>query len=409
MKIILSAYGCHPNRGSEAGVGWNWLVELSKYNKVWVLFYKGQGQYEAVSTAIKNLPTKENIHLVPIDVPFPFGIKKLFRFRYEIWQIKAFFAAKKIIKKEKIDLIHQVTIAAWWFTGYYFLIKKPLIWGPISGGQTIPLKAYYFLRKKDIFYEILRNSLIKVFMQFSFSFRKNIRSAKIIFSANEATTQSITKINKAIKCLPLTEIGVDKIYLNNEILPKNNKEKLNILWSGNLLALKNFGLLLQSLQKLPDIMNWELRVAGDGKMLNYWQKKVLNTKINNRIKFLGKIDYSKMNELYNWADIFVFPSLREASGTVILEAMSHGVPVIAMNLNGAKNIIDKTCGILIDVITPQQMVNDFTSAIIKLYENPQLRIEMGNKAHKKVEENFLWEKRGKLMNQIYLKIIDRIK
>jgi|GEM_PF-6445835 len=74
-------------------------------------------------------------------------------------------------------------------------------------------------------------------------------------------------------------------------------------------------------------------------------------------------------------------------------------------LQVAKNIIDPTCGILIDIINPKQMVSDFADAIIKLYENPQLRIEMGNNARKRVEENFLWEKRGKEMQKYYESII----
>ncbi|GAB4447268.1 MAG: hypothetical protein Fur0028_02130 [Bacteroidales bacterium] len=76
-----------------------------------------------------------------------------------------------------------------------------------------------------------------------------------------------------------------------------------------------------------------------------------------------------------------------------------------MNINGAKNIIDPSCGILIDITTPRQMVNDFANAIIRLYNNPQLRIEMGNNARKKVEENFLWEKRGKEMQKYYETVI----
>lgn len=340
MKIILSAYGCHPNRGSEPGVGWNWLVELSKYNEVWVLFYKGQDQFEAVTSAVNNLKTKENIHLIAIDVPFPFGIKKLFRFRYEVWQIKAYFAAKKIIKENDIDLIHQVTMATWWFTGYYYLLKKPMIWGPISGGQNIPKQAYHFLRIKDIFYEIIRKFIIKLFIRFSFSIRFNIKRCSIIFTANESTALSITKISKSANCLPLSEIGVNKTFTSKQIQSSSNY-KLNILWSGNLIPLKNFGLLLQSLQALPEEINWELKVAGEGKMLDYWKTKAANTKIGSKIKFIGKIDYSETSNLYDWADIFVFPSLREASGTVILEAMAHSVPVIAMNLNGARNILMK--------------------------------------------------------------------
>jgi len=76
-------------------------------------------------------------------------------------------------------------------------------------------------------------------------------------------------------------------------------------------------------------------------------------------------------------------------------------------LNGAKNIIDPSCGILIDITNSKQMINDFANAIIKLYENPKLRIEMGNNARKKVEENFLWEKRGRMMQKYYEMIISR--
>lgn len=55
------------------------------------------------------------------------------------------------------------------------------------------------------------------------------------------------------------------------------------------------------------------------------------------------------------------------------------------------------------------MINNFANAIIKLYENPQLRIEMGNNARKKVGKNFLWEKRGKEMQKYYEKVIAEIK
>lgn len=37
MKILLSAYACEPNKGSEPGVGWGWATELAKHHQVWVL------------------------------------------------------------------------------------------------------------------------------------------------------------------------------------------------------------------------------------------------------------------------------------------------------------------------------------------------------------------------------------
>ena len=144
MKIILSAYYCHPNKGSEQAVGWNWLVELSKNNEIFCLFYAGENQKEVVLNSIELLPQKNNIHLYPIGFSFFIDNKLYHRFKYELWQIKAFFTAKKIINKTTVDLIHQVTIAAWWFTGYYWLFNTPLVLGPLLGGQTCPKVAFSF-------------------------------------------------------------------------------------------------------------------------------------------------------------------------------------------------------------------------------------------------------------------------
>ena len=53
------------------------------------------------------------------------------------------------------------------------------------------------------------------------------------------------------------------------------------------------------------------------------------------------------------------------------------------------------------------MINDFRDAIIKLCESPELRYELGENARKRVEEYFLWEKRGKMMNDIYKQIFNK--
>jgi glycosyltransferase involved in cell wall biosynthesis len=351
------------------------------------------------------LPAKENIHLIPIDVPFHFGVKKLFRFRYEVWQIKAYFAAKKIIKEYQIDLIHQVTIAAWWFSGYYYLFNTKLIWGPISGGQYIPFKAFPFLRIRDRIYEAVRTILTRTMIRLSTSAQMNFKKAELVFAPNESSLELFNRFCNN-KCVLFSEIGVQENKISTERVKKQNN-KIKFMWSGLLIPSKNFGLLLESLKSMPENINWELIVAGEGKLLEYWRQKVDKTKIKERIKFLGKIPFQEMQNLYNEADIFVFPSLREASGSVILEAMANGLPVIALELNGAKNIIEKNCGILIPVKNKTQMINDFRDAIIKLCESPELRYEMGENARKRVEEHYLWEKRGVKIDHIYNQILNK--
>jgi len=393
-----------PNKGSEQGVGWNWLRELSKYNEVYVLFYAGQGQKEAVEESVSLLPQRANIHLIPIDVP-KFFQNRLYRIRYEIWQMKAYIAAKKIIKKNKIDLIHQVTIAAWWFSGYYYLLNKKLIWGPISGGQYIPFKALPFLRIRDRLYEAIRTILTRTMIRVSISARMNFKKAELVLAPNESSLKLFRRFCNN-RCVLLSEIGIhESTKIEKGIKKQTNK--IELLWSGLLIPGKNFGLLFESLKLMPKDIDWELIVAGEGRLLEYWQKKVDKTKIKHRLQFLGKIPFQAMQDLYNDADIFIFPSLREASGSVILEAMAHGLPVIALELNGAKYIVEKNCGILVPVKNKTQMINDFRDAIIKLCENPELRYELGENARKRVEEYFLWEKRGEMMNDIYHKVLNK--
>jgi len=139
--------------------------------------------------------------------------------------------------------------------------------------------------------------------------------------------------------------------------------------------------------------------------LDYWKKKIEQRGLEKQSFFLGKIDYSQMSEHYQWADVFVFPSLREATGTVIVEAMSYRLPVIALNIHGATIVLDDSCAIRIPVASKEQMIRDFRDAIIKLYNGPELRRKMGEVGRWRVEENYLWEKRAKKISKIYREIV----
>ena len=188
---------------------------------------------------------------------------------------------------------------------------------------------------------------------------------------------------------------------------KKNDSNLPVkfLWSGRLIPTKNYLFLLEVLSQIKSNIKWELTVMGDGPQRNNYETKVVDLNFKDKVRFVGNIPYNETNEFYKETDIFLFPSIREGSPTVILEAMANSIPVIAFNMNGADIMLDRSCGILIPVITNEQMVNDFANAINYLCENHQIRLEMGLAAQKKVEENYLWKKRGELINQYYKSIL----
>ncbi|MFB6215668.1 MAG: glycosyltransferase family 4 protein, partial [Candidatus Aenigmatarchaeota archaeon] len=116
------------------------------------------------------------------------------------------------------------------------------------------------------------------------------------------------------------------------------------------------------------------------------------------VNFLGFVEDSV--RYLNAADVSVVPSLFEPFGLTAIEAMACGVPVVASNIGGLKEIIlDGDDGFLFDD------EGDMVEKINLLLEREDVREEMGNKARKTAEMRFSWETIAKKTEDVYRKVI----
>ena len=111
MKILLSAYACEPNKGSEPGVGWNWAIELAKRgHDVWVL--TRANNRHSIEKELTKSPSKSNLHFLYYDLPvWVMRLKKLpggIYFYYSVWQFGAYTLAKKKHGLFRYDIVHHV-------------------------------------------------------------------------------------------------------------------------------------------------------------------------------------------------------------------------------------------------------------------------------------------------------------
>ncbi len=183
-------------------------------------------------------------------------------------------------------------------------------------------------------------------------------------------------------------------------------QAVRILWSGLLVHCKALHLLLRALAQLPPEVPYELRILGDGPLRDRWQRLARRLGIAPHVSWLGRLPFHVALRQYAWADLFVFTSLRDTSGNVVLEALAAGVPVLCFDHQGMHDIVTEECGVKIPVTTPREAVSRLAQAIARLWQDPAEWERMSRGAIRRAE-NFLWSRQEQTMAGLYRAVLGR--
>ncbi len=179
--------------------------------------------------------------------------------------------------------------------------------------------------------------------------------------------------------------GIEVEYSMECQRDKLNQKDIVITYVGRLLYEKGVHDLIYSFLKIKEKQkNLELLIVGSGD----YEKTLKETK-DKDIIFLGKKNGDEVMEILLNSDIFVNPSYSEGLPTSVLEAMSVGLPTIATDVGGTREVVkDYETGFLIEPKNTKQL----EERILELISNPQLRENIGRNARLFVKKNFSWEK-----------------
>lgn len=172
-------------------------------------------------------------------------------------------------------------------------------------------------------------------------------------------------------------------YIPNflEKLPKkiNKLDNKNIISVGRLEPEKGF-LDLVSVFKLMELKDGEvyLNLVGDGSQKDKIFKNIVDNNISRKVRMPGYLDFEELNKLYEKSSLYLMTSYTESFGLVLIEAMSHGIPVIAFSCaEGAKELINNGVnGYLINNRNEHEMAD----RAVKLLNNPDKLKELGENA-----------------------------
>ena len=405
LKILVSAYACAPNKGSEPGMGWNFVMGLSNFHELHVIVEKRKWEQPILEYLKVNPELKANLSFYFIDKKRNKRLRKIwppsYYWFYKKWQKEAYKLACQLDQKENFDLIHQLNMVGYREPGYLWKIEKPFVWGPIGGLENSPWRFLPSLGFKGFIFYAGRNILN--LWQRSFLTRPKQASKRELVTLISATpnTSELAKSIWGKDSHVICEVGFE----NNKEINYNKRlpnEPLKIVWNGLHIARKNLPLLLKALSKVN--FEFELHILGDGEFNNNWKKKAKALKLDKSCIWYGWVDKTVVNEVHNSAHVFCITSISDLTSTVTLEALSNGLPIICLDHCGFSYVVNNSCGIKINVTTPKKAAMDFSVALEKIYANENLRQNLVQGALLRAKD-FSWESKISRLNTIYNELL----
>jgi len=410
VKVLLMAYECSPWRGSEWAVGWGRLLQAARGSEPYVI--TSEENFHALERARVEglLPANVRFYTPAPDAKLRELEKKpaLFAYNYKSyhhWQKLAFDLARELHDREHFDLVHQVNVCTFREPGYTWQLDIPFVWGPVGGSQNFPARFLTMLPLTEAFKEAMRSISNRISLRFKSRVRAAARAAAMIVAANSTNQRDYEYVfHRPVERMletGLQNVGEpDRTRFRERV--SHPSTPLRILWSGELQSRKALPILLRALAKIPDVP-FELTVLGDGPQRAYWHALTQRLGLASRVAFLGRLPFVQAVAQMDKAELFCFPSLRDTSGNVVLEALAAGVPVICFDHQGVGDIVTPDCGIKLPVISPTRAIADWAQAIRMLANDPARLLRMSEAATVRARD-FLWERNGDWMLNAYRKL-----
>lgn len=365
MKVLLLAYACEPNRGSEPGVGWRWAINLANDPTKEVHVLTRSNNKDTIESYWKD-SCPSNLFFHYYDLPkfwiwakhhgLPVNIY------YACWLQGSCQFAMKIHRKYHFDMAHHITFGVFRDASTLYKLKIPYVIGPVGGGEMTPPQLLRLYTRKERIKEGFRSCANQI-SRFNPWLIKSFNNASLILTKTNDTKTLLKKWDA--KTFVTLEIGINDTQ--NDIPNHCHNNTFLFIgrftyWKGVQLALLAFA---KYAKKHPDS---KLIFIGKGEMEN---DIITFSNKNGLEKNISIIQWLKQEELkhyYSTSRAMLFPSLHDSSGNVVLEALSFGLPVICLDCGGPASVL----GDSLRELTVDTKGKDVQDVVNGLYEKIEI-------------------------------------
>jgi len=384
MNILLISYHFLPGfEGSTSLV--TIIADLLAKNghKVWVITHKFKGiEYK----------THPNIKIVFGSSELPFGENKTSLTKTIRFTLAAIRAGLKIIKKEKIDIIHSNAIAgpagAW--LSYLSSKKHIMLIHDVYSVEPNFWKEWKKQEGNSSFNALLGKLLEKVYVHSRYA---------AIHTVSEASREDLIKV------------GVKKpIYVIHNAIPIKDAKIIQtnpyqFVYVGRLVFYKNLQVVIKALKLLKEkFSEINLIIIGKGPYRIHLEKLVEQYNLQKNVTFMGHVSDEEKNQIIASSQALVFPSLFEGFGLVILEAFMQKKPVLVSDIRPLSDIVEhKKTGL---VISPYDE-NAWATAMEAIIKDSLTAARIGSEGRKEIDEKYSLKHMEEKLEKMYKEILGK--
>lgn len=406
--ILATAYAVNPYKGSEDGMGWNFILQIARNHQVIAITRKNNRP--AIESYQREFPNElyPNIQFHYYDLPYWMRFwkrkEKGAMLYFFLWQLfmPIFIWGKAL----KFDIAHNLNFHTDWIPTFLWILGKPTVWGPVGHHPKLQRALIQpFYGKKAYLKVSLKWWIKKLNWDFNpFLWLSAFACDKVILMSGKS--ENVLQVPD-YKSFIMPSVGTEQPNIQQQ--EKNTAFQALIV--GRMVPLKGFDIALESFARFYHNLPHDeqqlatLQLVGKGPYKEKLVHLSHQLQIDQAVQFIDWMERSELSKCYQRSSIFFFPSY-EGAGMVVAEALSYGLPVVCFDNCGPGAFINAECGVKIPLETNRkQIIRNFADALRVLFESHELRDQLASGAANKFKQHFLWDRKGETLHTLYQELL----
>lgn len=379
--IVLVSANVGQNFGGEAIKAWQYAKYLraAGYEVLIIAHERSRSEVEAeFAPNTYRLIADDRLTMLMWKTPL-----RVFMNFYFHWLVR------RVLKREKLDpsthILHYIAPIS------PVAVRLQLrnfrtVMGPLSGNIYYPPAFRARMSRRDKLRERLHTISQRVM---GAVFGDKRKADALLVSGYERTHESLKIAGcRQEQFIDVVDSGVNETFRRKPRI-QHVGENRRFFCIGRLIDYKGYDLAIKALAKThPET---RLDIYGNGEKRSELEKLVADLGLTEKVKFHGWVANDKLISLYPDYRAYIFPSLAEANGIVMQEAMMLGTPVITLRWGGPAMLADDQSAVYIDPKTEEHVVTELALAMDRLATDGSFAEELSSNARTLAEANFTWD------------------